>query len=71
MQLDQKSIAVSSGSACAAGSNDPSHVLLAIGVSADVAQTSVRFSFSHHTTAAELQKAAQSLAEAVAVFIKP
>ena len=46
-------------------------MLLAIGVSADVAQTSVRFSFSHHTTAEELQKAAQSLAEAVAVFIKP
>jgi cysteine desulfurase len=71
LELERRGIVVSSGSACAAGSNDPSHVLLAIGVSADVAQTSVRFSFSHHTTAEELQKAAQSLAEAVAVFIKP
>lgn len=69
LELERREVIVSSGSACAAGSDEPSHVLLAIGVPAEVAQTSVRFSFSHETTAEELQQAAKALAESVAVFM--
>jgi len=70
LELERRGIIVSSGSACAAGSNEPSHVLLAIGLPAEVAQTSVRFSFSHDTSAEELLTAAEALAESVSVFIK-
>jgi cysteine desulfurase len=42
--LDQAGIASSSGSACASGALDPSHVLLAIGVPRDLAKGSLRFS---------------------------
>ncbi|MDH6422970.1 cysteine desulfurase family protein [Aurantimicrobium minutum] len=66
LELEQRGVIVSSGSACAAGSDEPSHVLLACGIDADTAQTSVRFSFSHHTTAEELHLAAAAFAEAVA-----
>ncbi len=66
LELEQRGVIVSSGSACAAGSDDPSHVLIACGVEADVAQTSVRFSLSHSTTAEELSTAAAALADAVA-----
>jgi cysteine desulfurase len=66
LELEQRGVIVSSGSACAAGSNDPSHVLIACGIEPDVAQTSVRFSFSHSTTAEELSMAAGALVEAVA-----
>ncbi len=66
LELEQRGVIVSSGSACAAGSNDPSHVLIACGIEPDVAQTSVRFSFSHSTTAEELSMALDALVEAVA-----
>lgn len=45
LELERRGVISSSGSACAAGSDEPSHVLLACGMSADVAQTSVRFTF--------------------------
>ncbi len=66
LELEQRGVIVSSGSACAAGSNDPSHVLIACGIEPDVAQTSVRFSFSHSTTEEELHTALDALFEAVA-----
>ena len=69
LELERRGVIVSSGSACAAGSDEPSHVLLAIGVSTELAQTAVRFSFSHETTAEELKLAAQALAESVSAFI--
>lgn len=69
LELERRGVIVSSGSACAAGSDEPSHVLLAIGISPEVAQTAVRFSFSHETTEAELSQAAIALAESVSVFI--
>ena len=65
LELEQRGVIVSSGSACAAGSDEPSHVLLACGIDPDIAQSSVRFSFSHHTTAEELHLAAAAFAEAV------
>jgi cysteine desulfurase NifS len=48
--LDRHGVSLSSGSACKAGSPDPTHVLLAMGRSADEAHCSVRFSLSHETT---------------------
>ena len=66
LEQEERGVIVSSGSACAAGSNDPSHVLIACGIESDVAQTSVRFSLSHSTSAEELSTAAAALADAVA-----
>jgi cysteine desulfurase len=45
LELERRGVISSSGSACAAGSDEPSHVLLACGVEPAVAQTSVRFTF--------------------------
>ncbi|MGO2933929.1 cysteine desulfurase family protein [Microbacterium sp.] len=45
LELERRGVVSSSGSACAAGIDEPSHVLLACGIAPDVAQTSVRFTF--------------------------
>jgi len=45
LELERRGIVSSSGSACAAGSDEPSHVLLACGIAPEVAQTAVRFTF--------------------------
>lgn len=50
MLLDAAGIECSTGSACNAGVNRPSHVLLAMGVPEDVARGAVRFSLGHATT---------------------
>lgn len=47
LELERRGIVSSSGSACAAGSDEPSHVLTAMGIPAEVAQTAVRFSLPH------------------------
>jgi cysteine desulfurase len=52
--LDQEGICVSTGSACAAKSLEPSHVLLALGLTEEEAHTSVRFSLGKYTTAREI-----------------
>lgn len=50
LYLDLAGIAVSTGSACASGSLDPSHVLLAIGLTAELAHGSIRISFGRQNT---------------------
>ena len=65
LELEQRGVIVSSGSACAAGSDEPSHVLVACGIDPDTARTSIRFSFSHNTTAEELNMAAEAFVSAV------
>ena len=45
LELERRGVVSSSGSACAAGSDEPSPVLLAIGIPPETAQTSVRFTF--------------------------
>ncbi|MBH23158.1 MAG: cysteine desulfurase NifS [Myxococcales bacterium] len=55
MNLDLEGIAVSAGSACSAGSLEPSHVILAMGVPYDEARGSVRFSLGRPTTEEEIQ----------------
>ncbi|WP_103662975.1 cysteine desulfurase family protein [Microbacterium sp. CJ77] len=70
LELERRGIVSSSGSACAAGSDEPSHVLLAIGIPAEVAQTSVRFTFSaRRTDSLETVAAAHTLADAVAASV--
>jgi len=50
LYLDAKGIACSTGSACASTSLDPSHVILALGMSYEAAHGSLRFSLGHSTT---------------------
>jgi cysteine desulfurase len=54
LSLDLQGIAASSGSACASGSIEPSHVLLALGLPLPVARAAVRFSLGRSTTSEEL-----------------
>ena len=61
LSLDMKGIAVSSGAACKAGSSHPSHVLLAMGVPANVAQSAVRFSLGRSTTEADIDRVLEIL----------
>lgn len=69
VELERRGVIVSSGSACAAGRNDPSHVLVAIGIEPEVAQTAVRFSFSHEISESELNAAAKALLDSIAAFV--
>ena len=63
--LEARGITCSSGSACAAGSDEPSEVLLAIGLPPEIAQTAVRFTFGADITTEELDRAAAELRVAV------
>jgi len=64
--LDLKGIAVSAGSACTAGSVEPSHVLVAMGVPLDWAMGAVRSSLGRSTTADDVDYVVASVAEVVA-----
>lgn len=55
LSLDIKGIAASSGSACTSGSLDPSHVLLAMGISHEVAHGSLRISLGRKNTLEDVQ----------------
>jgi cysteine desulfurase len=66
ISLDLKGFAVSSGSACSSGAVEPSHVLLAIGLSPEDARSSVRFSLGHSNTAGQVDDLAAALSESVA-----
>ncbi|MBO7727214.1 MAG: cysteine desulfurase NifS [Oscillospiraceae bacterium] len=55
LMLDQNGICASSGSACNAGSIDPSHVLLAIGVPYELAHGSLRLSIGEYNTMEEIE----------------
>lgn len=64
--LDLKGVAVSTGSACASGSLEPSHVLQALGLTREDIRGSLRFSLSAYTTRDEVDYAVSVLAETVA-----
>ena len=66
LRLDMMGIACSSGSACASGSLDPSHVLLAIGLPHEIAQGSLRFSLGKSTTKKEIDETLTILKKVVA-----
>jgi cysteine desulfurase len=55
--LDLQGVAVSTGAACSSGAVEPSHVLLAAGLSPDEARSSLRFSLGRPTTAEEIDHA--------------
>ena len=63
--LDMNGIAGSSGSACTSGSLDPSHVLLAMGVSHEAANGSLRLTLSEFTTEQEIDRVLEVLPEIV------
>ena len=65
LALDIAGIAASSGSACASGSLDPSHVLLAMGLNLDEALGSLRLSTGYTTTDEEISRARDIIAAAL------
>ncbi|MBO3662281.1 cysteine desulfurase family protein [Microbacterium stercoris] len=65
LELERRGVISSSGSACAAGRTDPSHVLLALGIARDVAQTALRLTLPHHW-ADHLSPVADAIAASVA-----
>lgn len=64
-RLANAGICCSSGSACSAGSLEPSHVLLALGLSRDMAQSALRFSLCAYNTMDEVQTIINEVADAV------
>ncbi len=56
MQLDQKNIAVSSGSACTAGGGQASSVLTAMGVESELAKSAIRISLGQQNSEAEIEQ---------------
>jgi cysteine desulfurase len=60
--LDLEGVEVSMGSACAAGAVEPSHVLLAMGHSADAARSSLRLSLGYSTTMHDVAEACEIIA---------
>jgi len=66
LTLDMEGIAVSSGSACTSGSLEPSHVLLAMGISHEICHGSLRFSLGRGTTREQIEYVLEALPKAVA-----
>jgi cysteine desulfurase len=67
MQLDQKGIAVSSGSACSSGAGAASHVLIAMGVEQALAKSAIRISLGQENTEEEIITFVQTLKSLVSI----
>src|SRR5947207_9780887 len=63
--LDLNGVAASTGAACSSGRVEPSHVLLAMGLTPDEARSTVRFSLSRFTTAEEIERTVALVREIV------
>jgi cysteine desulfurase len=70
LELERRGVVSSSGSACAAGSDEPSHVLLAMGIAPELAQTAVRFTFPRWLNA-PLDAVADAVEASVAAVSAP
>jgi cysteine desulfurase len=66
LELEQRDVVSSSGSACAAGSTEASHVLTALGLSDEVARTALRLTFDATLTEADVPVVVAAVAESVA-----
>jgi len=66
ISLDLKGFAVSSGAACSSGAVEPSHVLLAIGLSRERARASLRFSLGRSNTVEQVDALIDAVAESAA-----
>jgi len=65
LELERRGVIASSGSACAAGRTEPSHVLTALGLTTDEASAALRFTWTADVAAAELEASVTALAAAV------
>src|SRR5699024_12785849 len=66
LDLEQRGVVASSGCAGAAGSDEPSHGLTALGIPAEVAQTAVRFTLGPGVTAEQMDTAAHAIEQVLA-----
>ncbi len=62
MELDERGVLCAAGSACSASNEDPSHVLKAIGLSDEEAQSSLRFTMGQSTTESDVKQTVKTLA---------
>lgn len=69
LMADAAGVCISAGSACNSRENTPSHVLTAIGLSAEQARSSFRVSFSRMNTSAEVEEASRIIAECIATLM--
>lgn len=69
LMLDTKGICISAGSACRSHESEPSHVLTAMGLSADEARDSVRISFSANNNAEEVKQAVLEFADCISLLL--
>ncbi|PZE85145.1 cysteine desulfurase family protein [Curtobacterium sp. MCBD17_032] len=65
LELERRDVVSSSGSACAAGSTEASHVLTALGLAEDVARSAVRLTFDETLTRADAERVVDALVAAV------
>jgi len=65
MEMSQRGIAISAGSACTSGGSEPSHVLLAMGLDDLLARGAVRISLGRKTTMADVELCGEVLPEMV------
>lgn len=70
LNLDIDGICVSNGSACTSGAMEPSHVLKGIGVSDQIAKSSIRVSFGKHNTVEEVELFTQKLSKILDRMVK-
>ena len=68
-RLNAAGVYVTSGSACASHSLEPSHVLIAMGISENLARSAIRFSLSAVTTEEEINFAVQTIIDIVNPFV--
>lgn len=65
MLLDERGVMVSTGAACEAAKDEPSHVLMALGLSQDQARSSLRISLGRSTTEAQINYAGKTIVDAI------
>ena len=65
LKLDEKGICVSSGSACSEGNGKPSHVLKAIGLSDEEAESAIRVTFGEENTKEDVEYLVDNIIESI------